>query len=117
MHAGEGGDNVTFKMCPIIEECGIGSYLSIAQVYELFYHIRAIKDYRMEFYLNADLLSFMGKKYISKGFQALCVINEVADGLLKDYLVNPLPLSVLKEMVLRHRALNNNDVQFEPNFT
>ena len=102
MLAGEDGDNVTCKMCPIIEECGIESYLSIAQVYELFYHIRAIKDYRMEFYFNADLLSFLVNEYLDKGFQALCIMDEVSDRLLKDYLINPLPLSVLKEMVLRH---------------
>ena len=102
MLAGEGGDNVTSKMCPINEKCGIGSYLSIAQVYELLYHIRAIKDYRMEFYFNADLLSFLVNEYINKGFQALCVVDEVSDRLLKEHLINPLPLSVLKEMVLRH---------------
>jgi len=33
MLAGEGGDNVTSKMYPINEKCGIESYLSIAQVY------------------------------------------------------------------------------------
>ena len=102
MLAGEGGDNVTCKMCPIVEKCGIESYLSIAQVYELFYHIRAIKDYRMELYFNTDLISFLLNEHINKGFQALCVNNEVADRLLKGYLVNPLPLSVLKKMVLKH---------------
>ena len=106
--AGEGGDNVTCKMCPISEECMIGSYLSIAQIYELFYHIRAIKDYRIEFYLNADFESFLLKEYMHKGFQALCVIDEVSDRLLKGYLVNPLPLSVLKKIVFANGVLNNH---------
>ena len=102
MLAGEGGDNVACKMCPISEECGIESYLSKAQSYELFYHIRAIKDYRMEFYFNRDLISFLVNEYLDKGFQALCIMDEVSDRLLKDYLINPLPISVLKEIVLRH---------------
>jgi len=107
--AGEGGDNVTCKMCPMSAQCGIGSYLSIAQVYELFYHIRAIKDYRQEFYFNADLQSFLVNDYIHKGFQALCIIDEVRSRLLKGYLVSPLPVSVLKTMVLTNGALNNHE--------
>ncbi len=70
MLAGEGGDNVACKMCPVIEDCGIESYLSIAQVYKLFYHIRANKGYRMDF--STSMLTyyyFCCNEYITRVFK------------------------------------------------
>ncbi len=109
MLAQGGGQGVNCKLCSIRQECRISACLSIAAVYELFYHIRVIKDYRLEFYYNNDWLPFMTNEYVDKGFQALCTVSEIQSRLMKGYLENPLPVSTLERIVATHKALNNSD--------
>jgi hypothetical protein len=93
-------NSIYCKLCPITEKkCSFEDFSKLADLYELFYHIRAIKDYRKEFYFKEGLQEFL-IDYMKKSFEAACVIDEIMAKLFQDYLGFPLTLKEEKEKII-----------------
>jgi hypothetical protein len=97
--SGENSNNVGCKLCPICGSCFNKDFLKIASIYEVFYHIRAIKDYREEFYDNVEFQIFLRDDYLQKSFKALCIADNITNDLLKNYLRYPLTIAETREKV------------------
>lgn len=93
-------NNVSCKLCSLKNKCSIYGYSKIADVYELFYHIRAVKDYRLEFYFTKKLLKFLFGEYVRKGFQATYIIDTIMNRLFLGYLESPLSLEEETEKIM-----------------
>jgi hypothetical protein len=89
-------NSVNCKLCPINNECNINAYSKIAEIYELFYHMRAIKDYRAEFYFNTEFKEFLLNEYMIQSFKAACIIDNIMNKLFLNYLTSPLSLAAQK---------------------
>ncbi len=93
-------DKVTCRLCPIAESCICSqSYNQIALIYELFYHLRVIKDYRLDFYFEPELIPFLMADYIPQGFEVICTIDKVIHRVFLNYMVSPLSIADHKEKI------------------
>lgn len=96
----ESKQKVSCKMCSLQEICFRSlSYQKISQIYELFYHLRAIKDYRLEFYFEPELTTFLIKDYMPQGFAIACVADEAIDRIFSGYMKSPLLLKDYKDKI------------------
>lgn len=95
-------EKVACRLCPINDECFQSpSYYKISLIYELLYHLRTIKDYRLEFYFEHGMAPFILEYLVPKGFESLCVIDKVLNRIFQEYMISPLPLVNHKEEIYK----------------
>ena len=80
---------------------GFAGYSKIASIYEVFYHLRVIKDYRLEFYFEEQLTNFLLNEYIAKGFEVTSIFDKVMDRLFHNYLRSPISVADQKEKIFK----------------
>lgn len=98
----EANSKVTCKLCPINEDCSrLDSYSKLASIYELLYHLRVIKDYRLEFYFESQLTEFLIGEYLAKGFEITLLFDKIMDRLFHSYLRAPISVADQKEKILK----------------
>jgi hypothetical protein len=102
-------EKVTCRLCVLKHKCiRKNQYLILASLYELFYHLRVIKDYRREFYFNDLLSDFIITEYISKGMNILFKLDNIVKRIFSDYMTTPYSLSDHKKRILKLSAQIKN---------
>lgn len=87
-------NKIACKLCVLKEKCeNHFKYSPLALIYELVYHIRAIRDYKREFYFNDNLTDFIVTNYVGKGLDIIFYFDLEISKLYKDYLIFPYTLS------------------------
>ncbi len=71
-------------------------------MYELLYHLRTIKDYKLEFYFDKDFLSFLIQQVIPNGIIILSTFDEAKSKIFLNYLNSPFSLSELYKKIKVH---------------
>lgn len=92
------------KLCPIRKQCGTTDiYYKTALLYELFYHLRVIKDYRLEFYFDPNiesLLKMLNDELIPKSDFVICTLDKALNRLFDEYMFSPLLLENVKDTIM-----------------
>lgn len=95
-------DSVVCRLCTLNDICVSNNFYSqFARIYELFYHLRVVKDYRLDFYFERELIPFLLEEYLSKTFKVICEFDKVLNRLYRDYMESPISLSERQELVLK----------------
>lgn len=96
----DGNSKVACKLCPANQDCsGFDSYSKLASIYELLYHLRAIKDYRLEFYFEKELTEFLLGEYLAKGFETTSIFDKIMDRIFHSYMRAPISVADQKEKI------------------
>ena len=96
----DSNSKVTCKLCRANQDCsGFDSYSKLASFYELLYHLRVIKDYRLEFYFEKNLTDFLLGEYLTKGFEITSIFDKIMDRLFHSYLRFPVSVADQKEKI------------------
>lgn len=96
----EDKEKVSCKLCSLSENCiRSHAYICISMLYELFYHFRVIKDYRLEFYFKPELIPFLVNEYMQEGFEIICTLDKALDRVFHNYMISPLTLVDHKEKI------------------
>lgn len=96
----EDSEKISCITCANKEKCKeIPSITNIASLYELCYHIRVIKDYKLEFYWEHNFEEFLKQQYLPEGIKIIYFLESVIDALFCNYLMSPYKLENDKEMM------------------
>lgn len=83
-------ENVSCITCVSKQKCHeIPSVNNISALYELCYHIRAIKDYKLEFYWEESFEKFLEADYLTRGVELLSCFESILDSLFSGFLMSP----------------------------
>lgn len=94
------GDNIACKICMSKNICKKNeSYQKLSAMYELLYHLRTIKDYKLEFYFDKDFISFLIQQVIPNGIIVLSAFDETKRKIFLNYLNSPFSLSELYKKI------------------
>jgi hypothetical protein len=86
-------ENVSCITCVSKQKCHeIPSVNNISALYELCYHIRAIKDYKLEFYWEESFEEFLEAHYLTRGVELLTCFESILDSLFSGFLMFPFKL-------------------------
>jgi len=95
-------DKVSCKICKLNSICSRNDQFSlIAQIYVLFYHLRAIKDYKREFYFNDSLSDFIICHYVHDGLDVLFEIDKFIKRTFNEFLMFPYNLSDIHSQIIK----------------
>lgn len=95
-------DKVACKMCIVNEQCiQRDIFLELAQLYCLLYHLRVIKDYKMDFFNNRDFTNFLLNDFFIKSFEITCNFEKIIDKNFSKYWWSPSSLDIDSRDILR----------------
>jgi hypothetical protein len=84
---------VNCRLCSMNDKCPRRlEFGHLAAVYEVLYHLRAIKDYKREFYFNDSLTDFLIKDFTPVGLNIVFVLDEIINNVYSDFLMFPYTL-------------------------
>jgi hypothetical protein len=99
---GRNEDKVACNLCQIKNTCiKFPSCLEIAAVYELFYHLRVVKDYHTELYNNTSFRKYLTKGLMKKSLEIISKMDVLQNKLFSNYMVFPLSFENLKKAILQ----------------
>ncbi len=86
-------DKIICKLCSFNKRCKkCADFLILAQVYELFYHLRVIKDYKMEFW-DMELFSpLFSQKNLEYMFNIVIKVQQIDTRIYNGYWRSPFHL-------------------------
>lgn len=86
-------EKVTCITCANKDKCtGLPQITDIVSLYEICYHLRVIKDYKIEFYWHRPFEEFVKNNYLKKGIDILFIFEEVIRAIFSNYLRYPRTL-------------------------
>lgn len=89
----ESSEKVNCRLCSMNDTCKRkNDFLVIASIYEVFYHLRAIKDYKRAFYFNDNLSEFLISDFIPTGLNVVFSLDEIINNIYSNYLYFPYSL-------------------------
>jgi len=89
----ERADNVSCITCASKQKCHeIPSVTDTAAMYELCYHIRVIKDYKLEFYWEETFKNFVENDYVANGVELLSSFESILESLFSGFLESPFSI-------------------------
>jgi hypothetical protein len=102
-------DKESCIFCPIKSQCnGKPYFLILSNIYVLFYHLRVIKDYKIQFFSNRDFYKFLIKDFLIKGFKLSSQTEKIVNKIYSGYVFSPFLLERdienIKEALERYYA-------------
>ena len=86
-------DRISCKMCPINEKCVRNkAYSNLADIYALYYHLRVIKDYKIDYLRDSKFENFLLEDFLNKSFKITCEIEKIENKIYSDYWFSPFSL-------------------------
>lgn len=102
-------DKVACKMCGVNKECiQRDIFLDLANFYCLLYHLRVIKDYKMDFFDNPDFTHFLLNDFFTKGFEITCNLENMINKNFAGYWSSPDVLTLSKGSREIHQIIQKN---------
>jgi hypothetical protein len=87
-------EKLVCKLCSFKKNCKkCEDYLILAQIYELYYHLRVIKDYKKEFWNMSFTMSLFNERNLNHMFNIVMKVEQIEDRINRDYWVSPFNIS------------------------
>jgi len=87
-------DKLVCKICSFKKHCRkCEDYLILAQVYELYYHLRVIKDYKKDFWSSPLISSLFTKDNLNHMFGIVMKVEQIEDRINNGYWLSPFRIS------------------------
>lgn len=87
-------DNLKCITCKIRRTCTPNpDFQKLSDLYELLYHLRVVKDYRLELYWEAPFKLLLENELVPRVRSILTKCDEIVDSIFSDYLGGPISLS------------------------
>jgi len=103
--AKEESEKVSCRLCKMNPKCPrMSSYLDLANIYEIIYHLRVLKDYKREFYFNNSLTDFFITIFIAKGLDIIFILDEIIQKIYSNYLMSPYSLRNFYKRAIQIKA-------------
>lgn len=97
--------------CPIISKCQLHVLDPIIGLYEIFYHLRVICDYKSLIFSEPDFQLFIRNEFLPKSIEALILADQSLEVFSAGYLKSPVSF---KERSERLPSLKANVLSFTP---
>lgn len=84
--------------CPIISKCQLHILDPIIGLYEVFYHLRVICDYKGLIFSNPNIQTFIRNEFVPKSLEALILADQSMEVFSAGYLRSPLSFKERSEL-------------------
>lgn len=97
--------------CPILSKCQLQALDPIIGLYEVFYHLRVICDYKGMIFSKPDIQTFIRNEFVPKSLEALILADQSMEVFSAGYLRSPLSFKERSELL---PSLKSNVVSLVP---